>query len=338
MKFSIIIPVYNVENYLSECLESVFSQDFDDYEIIIVDDGSPDDSSSIYQRFAAETNVPVRIVKQKNKGLLGARRAGIKVARGEYFWHVDGDDALAPGALKRVSDEIDNTGADFVIVGASGSLSFDKLLPGMVPGSQRFYAGDDINLIRRAFLAGCVPSIWAKIANRACVDVGDDYSEYGRFQFGEDQLQSLYILDQAESCACLREPLYFYRPNDSSITAKYRAGQTEQYAMMKDAVYRQAQIWDEKWPGYGFVEVMLACYLSNGFYDMRKNADANHYSRQFREFRETDLYAKAIGYAKTLRFEQKIFYALLNKEKDKLAYLWLLFWRAATPFVRMVSN
>ena len=338
MRFSIIIPVYNVERYLGECLESIACQDYDDYEAIIVDDGSTDGSSAVYERFAAETDIPVRIVKQENKGLLGARRAGIKVAQGDYFWHVDGDDALAPGALQLVSDEIDRTGVDLVIVGASGSPDFDKALPGMAPGSRRLYAGSDINTIRSAFLAGFIPSIWAKIASRACVDVQRDYSEYGKLQLGEDQLQSLYILDRAESCACLREPLYYYRPNDSSITAKYRAGQTAQYAAVKEAVCRQALEWDKKWPGHGFADVMLAGYLSNGFYDMRKNADASHYRQQFQEFRETDLYAKAIGHTASLRFEQMAFYSFLNKKSDRLAYWWLLLWRAATPLVRAVSK
>ena len=338
MRFSIIIPVYNVEKYLGECLKSIISQDYDDYEAVIVDDGSTDGSAAVYERFAAEANIPVHIVKQENKGLLGARRAGIKVAQGDYFWPVDGDDALAPGALKLVSDEIDRTGVDLVIVGASGSFNFDKALPGMVPGSQRLYAGSDINSIRSAFLAGYVPSIWAKVASRTCVDVECDYSEYGKLQLGEDQLQSLYILDHAESCVCLREPLYYYRPNDSSITAKYRAGQTAQYAVVKEAVYRQALEWDKKWPGYGFADAMLSGYLSNGFYDMRKNVDAKHFRKQFQEFRETELYTKAIGHAASLSFEQKSFYLLLNKKSDRLAYWWLLLWRAATPLVRTVSK
>ena len=88
MRFSIIIPVYNVEEYLGQCLDSIAHQDYSDYEVVIVVDGSTDGSASIYERFAAEADVPVRIVKQENKGLLLARRAGIKAANGDYYWHV----------------------------------------------------------------------------------------------------------------------------------------------------------------------------------------------------------------------------------------------------------
>lgn len=78
MRFSIIIPVYNVEEYLGQCLDSIAHQDYSDYEVVIVDDGSTDGSASIYERFAAEADVPVRIVKQENKGLLLAAVPGSK--------------------------------------------------------------------------------------------------------------------------------------------------------------------------------------------------------------------------------------------------------------------
>ena len=330
--------MYNVEKYLGECLKSIISQDYDDYEAVIVDDGSTDGSAAVYERFAAEANIPVHIVKQENKGLLGARRAGIKVAHGDYFWHVDSDDKLASNAMRRVSNLIEEHNPDLVLIGLTDSVDFATVLPGNMPGNQGYFSDEEVNLVRRAFLGGAIPNMVMKIAKAAIVDDERDYSEYGKLQLGEDQLQSLYILDHAESCVCLREPLYYYRPNDSSITAKYRAGQTAQYAVVKEAVYRQALEWDKKWPGYGFADAMLSGYLSNGFYDMRKNVDAKHFRKQFQEFRETELYAKAIGHAASLSFEQKSFYLLLNKKSDRLAYWWLLLWRAATPLVRTVSK
>ena len=338
MRFSIIIPVYNVERYLGECLDSIASQDYCDYEVVIVDDGSTDGSVAIYEHFAAEAKVPVHIVKQENKGLLGARRAGIKVAHGDYFWHVDSDDKLASNAMRRVSNLIEEHNPDLVLIGLTDSVDFATVLPGNMPGNQGYFSDEEVNLVRRAFLGGAIPNMVMKIAKAAIVDDERDYSEYGKLQLGEDQLQSLYILDHAESCVCLREPLYYYRPNDSSITAKYRAGQTAQYAVVKEAVYRQALEWDKKWPGYGFADAMLSGYLSNGFYDMRKNVDAKHFRKQFQEFRETELYGKAIGHAASLRFEQKAFYSLLDKKDDRLAYWWLLLWRAVTAVVRGVSK
>ena len=219
VRFSIIVPVYNVEAYLGECLDSIARQNYSDYEVVIIDDGSTDGSAAIYERFAAEAIVPVEIVRQENKGLLQARRAGIKAANGDYFWHVDGDDGLAPHAMDAVSGIIDELSPDVVLIGLSESSDFSSMLPGGLPGEQRFYVEESLNDVRSAFLEGFIPNMVAKIARRRCIDVDSDYSRYGRMQLGEDQLQSLYVLDNMKSVACIREPLYYYRPNASSITA-----------------------------------------------------------------------------------------------------------------------
>ena len=337
MRFSVIVPVYNVEKYLGECLVSISCQDYFDYEVVIVDDGSTDGSAAIYKRFAAEADVPVQIVRQENKGLLQARRAGIKVANGDYFWHVDSDDRLAPRAMEVVSRVIDEHSPDLILIGLSESPDFNSVLPGSMPGEKSVYNEEDMGEVRSSFLGGYIPNMVMKIARRSCVDIECDYSEYGRIQLGEDQLQSLYILDKAKSAFCIREPLYYYRVNADSITAKYREGQTAQYATVKESVYRQAVVWDDRWPGHCFAEAALVGYLANGFYDMRKNADSKWYRKQFQEYRDTPLFSEAIGFKGSLRLDQRIFYSLLSGKHDLLAYLCLLSCRAVTPLARRAS-
>lgn len=338
VRFSIIVPVYNVEAYLGECLDSIARQNYSDYEVVIIDDGSTDGSAAIYERFAAEAIVPVEIVRQENKGLLQARRAGIKAANGDYFWHVDGDDGLAPHAMDAVSGIIDELSPDVVLIGLSESSDFSSMLPGGLPGEQRFYVEESLNDVRSAFLEGFIPNMVAKIARRRCIDVDSDYSRYGRMQLGEDQLQSLYVLDNMKSVACIREPLYYYRPNASSITANYRGGQIAQYATVKEAVHLRALEWDAKYPGHQFAEAALAGYLSNGFYDMRKNVSVKWYRHQFQEFRDTSLYSSAIERINSLRFEQRLFFTLLDKRMDFLAYCCLVSCRAITPLARCLNR
>lgn len=338
MRFSVIVPVYNVEEYLGDCLDSIELQDYSDYEVVIVDDGSTDGSAAIYESFALKANVPVRIVKQENRGLLQARRAGINAASGDYFWHVDSDDTLAPRAMDTVSEIIDELHPDVVLISLSESSTFETLLPGGMPGEQRFYTEESLNDVRSAFLDGYIPNMVSKIVRRPCVDVDSDYSCYGKTQLGEDQLQSLFVLDKMRSVACVREPLYYYRPNASSITANYREGHIAHYSMVKQAVYRQAVKWDAKWPGHKFAEAALVGYLSNGFYDMRKNVSAKWFRRQFQEFRGTPLYSSAINHGESLRFEQRAFFTLLKKKWDLLAYWWLVACRVATPLARSLSR
>lgn len=94
MKLSIIIPVYRVEATLDRCIESVLNQNLDDFEVILVDDGSPDNCPKMCDEWA-EKDARIRVIHQANKGLSGARNAGIDIAQGEYITFVDSDDYIA---------------------------------------------------------------------------------------------------------------------------------------------------------------------------------------------------------------------------------------------------
>lgn len=96
MKLSIIVPVYKVRRHLQNCIESILQQTYTDYELILVDDGSPDNCGAICDRYALECD-KVRVIHKKNGGLSSARNAGLSVARGEYITFVDGDDTVASG-------------------------------------------------------------------------------------------------------------------------------------------------------------------------------------------------------------------------------------------------
>lgn len=98
MKLSIIVPVYKVRRHLQNCIESILQQTYTDYELILVDDGSPDNCGAICDRYAQECD-KVRVIHKKNGGLSSARNAGLAAARGEYITFVDGDDTVASGTF-----------------------------------------------------------------------------------------------------------------------------------------------------------------------------------------------------------------------------------------------
>ena len=106
MKFSVIIPVYNVEKYLSECLDSVLNQSFSDWEAICVNDGSSDSSAAILEEFA-EKESRLKVISQPNGGLSAARNTGLKTARGDYVLFLDSDDWLEPQALEVLTSKLD---------------------------------------------------------------------------------------------------------------------------------------------------------------------------------------------------------------------------------------
>jgi len=116
MKVSIIVPIYNVEKYLRKCLDSLVNQTFDDYEIICVNDGSPDNSQAIVDEYKGRYSNIVSII-QKNKGLGGARNTGIENAKGDYIMFVDSDDELVNNALEKLYDTAIKGNHDLVCFG-----------------------------------------------------------------------------------------------------------------------------------------------------------------------------------------------------------------------------
>ena len=110
---SIVLPIYNVEEFVAECLESILSQSFSDYELLVVDDGSPDGSRAIAERYAADDE-RIRVITRENGGLGAARNTGIREATGDFLTFVDSDDKLPPGALEALVTTARADGADIV--------------------------------------------------------------------------------------------------------------------------------------------------------------------------------------------------------------------------------
>lgn len=111
IKLSFIVPVYNVAPYLRKCMDSLLAQDYDDYEIILVDDGSTDNSPQICDEYA-EKGSPIRVIHQANAGLSAARNAGIKAAEGKYLCFVDSDDYWEPNVLGNLMAQVERDKLD----------------------------------------------------------------------------------------------------------------------------------------------------------------------------------------------------------------------------------
>ena len=111
---SVIIPVYRVEQYLRRCVDSVLAQTYSRIQVILVDDGSPDDCPAICDAYAAKDD-RVQVIHQENAGLSGARNAGIEAAEGQYLAFVDSDDYLAPEFLECLYRACVDTGSDLSV-------------------------------------------------------------------------------------------------------------------------------------------------------------------------------------------------------------------------------
>jgi glycosyltransferase involved in cell wall biosynthesis len=120
---SVVIPVYNVEKYLAECVDSVLGQTYTDYEIILVDDGATDSSGAMCDAYA-RNDPRIRVIHQKNGGLSAARNTGLKAARGEYVYFLDSDDYIEPQTLEVLLETAEREQADVVFF--DGFVFFDQ--------------------------------------------------------------------------------------------------------------------------------------------------------------------------------------------------------------------
>ena len=115
--YSVIVPIYKVEDYLSNCIESILNQSYEDFELLLIDDGSPDNCPNICEEYAKKDK-RIRVIHKENGGLVSARNTGIKEAKGKYICYVDGDDTIHKDLLKDIYDKsIKDGNPDMIIFG-----------------------------------------------------------------------------------------------------------------------------------------------------------------------------------------------------------------------------
>ena len=131
-KVSIIIPVYNTEKHLKECLNSVINQTLKDIEIICVNDGSTDNSSKILEEYA-QKDERIKVINQENKGLSGARNTGLRYITSEYCYFLDSDDYIEPNLLKTACSIFNNNDADYICFGSELFVEGDNIIQEIPP-------------------------------------------------------------------------------------------------------------------------------------------------------------------------------------------------------------
>ena len=172
MLFSVIVPIYNIEKYLCRCIDSVLAQTFDDYELILVDDGSPDACPVICDEYAKKDK-RIKVIHKENGGLVSARQAGIVEAVGDYIFHLDGDDAICNDALESAYKIIEEMHPDIV------SFSYRRCINGEIEGEvvddlvpEGLYNKDDMrekiypNLLSNESMKNLFYFLWGKAIKR----------------------------------------------------------------------------------------------------------------------------------------------------------------------------
>jgi glycosyltransferase involved in cell wall biosynthesis len=219
---SVIVPVYNSEDFLPECVESILDQTYRNLEIILVDDGSPDGSAKICDDFA-KNDIRIKVIHKKNQGLNFARKSGFKKSHGKYIVFVDGDDMIDRNSIKELYENLIRNDVDIAISGyrtftkqselthRSDIIFIEKILREK-PELIRYYTLRDnygITNIHRVVA-------WGRIFKRNIIENTD--WEFSGLKNNEDELESLQWYNFAKGIYINNKPLYFYRKNPNSLT------------------------------------------------------------------------------------------------------------------------
>lgn len=222
---SIIVPVYNAENYLNKCLDSLLAQDFSDCEIILVDDGSTDSSGIICDQYAS-ANPVFRCIHKPNGGHSSARKCGYEASCGQYISFVDSDDWVAPDMYSIMCQAIYDTGADIVLCDYTAVIS-DREEVCSTPFSPGFY---DKNRLEKEvypfmiysgiyFKYGISPNFWNKIFRRELLKK-HLFHVPNEVVVGEDALATYSCMLEASSVFFVNRALYYYRSNADSLSRR----------------------------------------------------------------------------------------------------------------------
>lgn len=219
-KVSIIVPVYKAEAYLHRCVDSILSQTFTDFELLLIDDGSPDRSGEICDEYAQKDS-RIRVIHKENGGVSSARQRGLDEAVGEYTIHADPDDWVEPNMLEELYKKAKQDDADIVICDYFNNIGTKQTICRQCPSSL-----EPKQVLIELFqqLHG---SCWNKLARRVC------YKQYGiEFPRGINYCEDLFTWVQFLShkevkVAYLNKAFYHYFDNPESITRRYQRSQYE---------------------------------------------------------------------------------------------------------------
>lgn len=216
-RISIIVPVYRVEEYLDACVRSVINQSYDNWELILVDDGSPDRCGAICDAWA-EKDSRIRVIHQKNGGLSAARNAGVKAARGDWLAFLDSDDWWEESFLSEMWEAVLTHQAELAICGWVSEYENDPdKKEHMLPEPGCLSSREALFLLCQT--GGVVfVTAWNRLIRR---DVWEGlFFPLGKLH--EDEFVAYRLLDKACRIACLDRPLVHYRQRGGSITGRVR--------------------------------------------------------------------------------------------------------------------
>ena len=224
--YSLIVSIYKVEKYLRQCIDSILAQTYQDFELILVDDGSPDSCPQICDEYAAKDS-RVKVIHKENGGLMSTRKVGVAAARGEYVCFVDGDDFISPDMLQTYESILKENSADIICGGytacyADRTTQVKQKIPAGLYDAKSLRETVYPQMLSTApfFSFYVIPSVCTKCFKRETAEAAyRDMPE--AISLGEDAAASYPALLSADAIYIADYYGYMYRQNQASMTHTY---------------------------------------------------------------------------------------------------------------------
>ncbi len=249
---SVIVPVYNVENYLSECIESIIKQSLKDIEIILVNDGSTDNSFEICNKYA-ELDNRIIVIDKKNEGSASSRNSGIDIAKGKYISFVDADDVISQFIFEKLVNKAEETDAEMVVCNHFRKYESEIILQNKWMKEDLIFENkEDINILQKQLLIKGYKAKWprffffgapwARIFKREFIIENNILFPFN-VRIMQDGIFNLYALEKTNKIVFLKEPLYYYRVFADSISNKIN----NKIITYLEATFREEQLFANRY-------------------------------------------------------------------------------------------
>lgn len=326
MFFSVIVPVYNVEKYLPDCIESVLGQSFSDFELILVDDGSTDSCSGICDDYKKK-NHRIKVIHKENAGLAAARRSGIKIAEGDYVFNLDSDDLIESDTLECAHRMIKETDCEIVAFaykwvknGKTVNITDDGLDEG-------FYIKDDIekHIYPRLLMDKNMKHISYYLSGKAIkreLIAPHQLNMNEKISLGEDLCCVVPCYLDAKSVYISKKTAYLYTVRENSMSKEFNAKQINLVENIINEIYK---INTEKVVDFEEQMCRYSCFMC--FAILAAAAEGSHFEsiNEIRSYIMRSLHNEKIKNAEfgKISFKSRITISLMKWNRYNLAFFFL---------------
>ena len=273
---SVVVPIYNTREYLSECIDSIINQTYRNLEIILIDDGSNDGSEDICDRYAQKDS-RIKVIHRKNQGLVSARREGAREASSKWVSYVDSDDWIEPNMYEEMVEVLENkANPDIIICGSfHDKVGLSFMHRGTVPPG--VYEGEDVKKLLPIMIIGnergdwgIEGSAWGKIYNKDILLPILDRIDY-RITYGEDDALVFGMIPRCDSVAVVDGFYYHYRIHSGSMATSYSSETYERLQLLKSYFEREFKdlgIWEQQKAGVHKILFLFLIQTMKAMYDL----------------------------------------------------------------------